>query len=655
MAQRRELTMSTRHQSWTLGLLLLGGCSYGVGEITDQTVCDMAATVRDPEPGLPVRTPSMPPANGKNLGSGPDIDKEESDELIHAAASTQADKAPPPGAPSLVVPDDLPGSKADPIKWPDTKPEKEEALKKLYPTLPPLPADLHPAPGPDGKSYTLSDLQRLATGHSPAIKSAAAAVEAARGAVEQAGAYPNPTGGYQGDTIGNAATAGFQGFFFDQIIKTGNKLKLQQAAATMDLLNAELALRKAQADLSSQVRQGYFQVLVAQENIKVSKALVKFTDAIYRVQIDLLDKGFSAPYEPMQLRPLVLQSRFNLLQARNQYQTAWKQLAATMGLPGMPASDLAGRLNVAIPDFEYDEVLTQVLRQHTTVLAAQNDIQKARYNLQLARITPLSDVEARVAIQKDFTAAPFLIVHSAQVGVTLPIWDQNRGNIRQAEGVLVQAYEEPHQVRAQLTSGLADAYGRYDTARRSVEIAQQQIDDQVRVYRNLYDRRNKLNDVSFGDLVTAEQTLAGYVGNYITALGQQWTAVVDVAGFLQTDDLFASGKKHKVAPVFDLDDLPPLPCTHPCVPLPDEKYLHGVDGQWLGADADKKTKPMPPPDKQTRKTQPDHPDVTPNTRRPAPLRQSPPSSNWASDRAPAIQADDLQEPPPFAPKGKQSK
>src|SRR5207249_7495945 len=124
------------------------------------------------------------------------------------------------------------------------------------------------------------------------------------------GAYPNPTSGFQGDTIGDGATAGFQGVFFDQVIKTGNKLKLQQAAATMDLLNAELALRKAQSDLAGQVRTNYFAVLVAQENIRVSKALVRFTDSLYRSQVDLLatNVGLAAPYEPMQLRPLALQA-----------------------------------------------------------------------------------------------------------------------------------------------------------------------------------------------------------------------------------------------------------------------------------------------------------------------------------------------------------
>jgi hypothetical protein len=44
--------------------------------------------------------------------------------------------------------------------------------------------------------------------------------------------------------------------------------------------------------------------------------------------------------------------------------------------------------------------------------------------------------------------------------------------------------------------------------------------------------------VGFNDVVTAQQTLATIVAFYMQALGDQWQAVVDLAGLLQADDLF---------------------------------------------------------------------------------------------------------------------
>src|SRR5262249_1942157 len=249
---------------------------------------------------------------------------------------------------------------------------------------------LQMAPGPEGKPLTLADLQSLATANNPSIKNAVAAVEAARGAAIQAGAYPNPTVAWEADTVGTSGP-GYQAPYVHQVIKGANDTRLRKAAATMDLRNAELALRRAQYDLATQVRSNYFAVLVARENAKVSRALAQFAERIYRVQVDLLLGAEAAAYEPMQMRPLVLQARFNLIQATNQFQASWKQLAAALGLPGMPPTELAGRVDLPIPVYSYDEVLTQMLNRHTDVLTARNSLQKARYNLELAQVAPFPD------------------------------------------------------------------------------------------------------------------------------------------------------------------------------------------------------------------------------------------------------------------------
>jgi cobalt-zinc-cadmium efflux system outer membrane protein len=88
------------------------------------------------------------------------------------------------------------------------------------------------------------------------------------------------------------------GFFVDQVIKTGGKLKLQAAAAKMNLIAAELALKRARSDLSTTIRGDYYSLLVAKETVRVNKGLAHFTDEIFRLQADLLEGGFAASHEP---------------------------------------------------------------------------------------------------------------------------------------------------------------------------------------------------------------------------------------------------------------------------------------------------------------------------------------------------------------------
>jgi cobalt-zinc-cadmium efflux system outer membrane protein len=457
----------------------------------------------------------------------------------------------------LKIPPELPGAEAPPLKLPPAtapRAEKEAAINRLFPTQPPLGPDPQPVPGPDGRPLTLADLQQLALNNSPVIRQAAADVEAARGALRQAGLYPNPNIGYEGDTAGTGGTAGYQGGYVEQQIKTAGKLRLAQAVAAMDLRNAEVALRRARADLMTQVRAGYFAVLVARENVRVTRALAGFTDEVYRIQVEQVRGDQAAAYEPLQLRVLAGQARAALVQARNRFTTAWKQLAATLGLPNMPLTELAGRVDMPLPRFDYDQALAQVVNQHTDVLSARNTQERARYSLRLAQVTPIPDVDVRVMVQKDFTTPPFLVAHSVQVGIPVPVWNRNQGNILQAEGVLLRALEETERVHNDLTARLAEAFERYQNSQQLLEFYRTQIlPDQVRAYRGVYDRHQQEPEVvRFGDVVVAQQTLANTVTTYIAALGAAWTAVVDVANLLQTTDLFQAGAEHPVAPVPDL-------------------------------------------------------------------------------------------------------
>ena len=148
-----------------------------------------------------------------------------------------------------------------------------------------------PLPGPNGQPYTLAELQRLAAANSPALRQAASDVEAARGLLIQAGTYPNPTIGYETAPNPNNTATGALGFFIDQVIKTGGKLTLGAAAAQMNLVNAQLALRRARSDLATAVRGAYYGLVVARETVRVNKALARYTDEIYRLQADMLAEG----------------------------------------------------------------------------------------------------------------------------------------------------------------------------------------------------------------------------------------------------------------------------------------------------------------------------------------------------------------------------
>ncbi len=325
-----------------------------------------------------------------------------------------------------------------------------------------------------------------------------------------------------------------------QLIKTAGKLGLQRAVANIDLMNAQLALRKTRIDVLSRVKARYYAVLVAQQNVIITSALVSFTNEAYRIQVEKLKAGDATAYEPAQLRTLDVQARAAEVQARMRYISAWKQLAALVGVPDLPVSELEGRVDAPLGPISYDEMLARILNNHPDLLAARNSVSQAQLQLQLQRTIPIPDVQMYGTFQKDFTTPGTpRTVYNVQFGLPVPLWDRNRGNIMSAEGDLRRASEQVRRTTNDLNIAAADAFERFETNRvLSQYLREQVLPDQARVYRGVYERHQQQpEEVGFGDIIVAQQNLAIAIGTYIGALNAQWTALADIANLMQEEDL----------------------------------------------------------------------------------------------------------------------
>jgi cobalt-zinc-cadmium efflux system outer membrane protein len=610
--------MSARRLSLLLVLLLLpAGCLYHVEEHADQKLGEIAAHPFDlappdmqapPQPITGDKPAADKPSDKTALPPLPAVDLQTTNFMTMQDKPAETPKPGKVENPPLKIPDTIPGSEA---KWIS----KEEArhLERLYSDLEPLPEPPVPRPGPDGQPLALARLQEVAALNSPDLRQAAADVETARGNWIQARTYPNPTVGYESDLVGTGPAPGYQGIFIDQPIKTGGKLELAGAAALKDLQNAELALKRARSDLATRVRNAYFVHLVARETVRVNRGLSVLTDELYRRQVEYVARaGQGSSYEPAYLRSLAYTSRLAYKQAIESYLYTWTQLVAVINLRHLPLTEVAGRVDRFVPCYHFEEVLAHALKYHTDLLTAANAIDKARFNLKLAQVTPWTqDLDLRVVVQKDFTTAPFQVVHNINLGMPLSVWDQNKGNIIAAEGALMRAEEETHRVEVNLRNNLAAAFLNYRNNLIALQDYQQHIlPDQIRALRGVEERRRIFGEFvpppppgapgalfgggpAFADLITAEQTLVTSVTTYLTLLGSLWSAVVSTADFLQTDDLFQLAEPQPIPPLPELEQLCPWPCCHPVpphaagphAPPPILGFLPGAEGPELPAPA----------------------------------------------------------------------
>jgi cobalt-zinc-cadmium efflux system outer membrane protein len=471
--------------------------------------------------------------------------------LAAPAPDSQPTKEPVPKAEGKHTPFELPaaipGADSKPIISPrfekGTTPEqRDEATKKQYPEL--IPVAATSSAFADGAPLSLADLQQIALTNSPRIRQANAESQTAYGQVLQAGLYPNPTIGYQVDqwqpnlkpAVGSGV--GQQGGFINQLIKTAGKLTLAQQVAGYDYINSLVAVRRAQVDVISQVRNSYFTALVAKRSLEINKSLADMADQVYQLQLKRVAAGIASSYEPLQLYAQAVQARNAHTIAEANYKSSWRQLAAAVGQPNLPISTLTGDAEVPAPSIDWETTKVRVVDHHTEMLTARNTASQAQSNLTLQRRMPIPDLQTNTYHQYDNLAQTYQF--GVQLGIDIPVFDRNQGNIWSAKARISAANENIRTIENSLVSRLSEAYGRYESATKVADNFHDKVLPGLsQAYRGII-RQYQLepDKIGFNDIVVAQQNLGQALQQYLAALDNQWKAVVDLANLAQWDEIY---------------------------------------------------------------------------------------------------------------------
>ena len=135
---------------------------------------------------------------------------------------------------------------------------------------------------------TLSELEQLALQNNPTA-SAAAAARSARGRTRQAGAWPNPVIGYSGEEIkaGARDVRGEHGFFVEQTVPLGGKLRLSRNVFQKTIEQAEAVRDLQRLRILSSVRQTFYSVLLTERRIEVQERLASLASEAVGVNAQL--------------------------------------------------------------------------------------------------------------------------------------------------------------------------------------------------------------------------------------------------------------------------------------------------------------------------------------------------------------------------------
>jgi cobalt-zinc-cadmium efflux system outer membrane protein len=399
----------------------------------------------------------------------------------------------------------------------------------LLPTVAAEPvAALAPRP------LSLADLEEMALRGNPTLVQAAATVEVARGRALQSGLYPNPTVGYVGERIGAAGTAGeMQGMFIDQTIVTAKKLRLDRARSAQDVTRAEALALAQQYRVVNGIRARYYELLAMQRLLDVRAELLKVAENAVTTTEELVNVGAANRPDLLQARIEARQERVALENARTLSRAAWEQLAAFVGEPRLAPVPLAGDLEAAGAAPDFDTALAHLLEASPELQAARAEVAREQIALKREQVEPIPNLQVQVANGYDFETRNDTT--SVQVGVRLPIFDKNQGNIRAAQGHLARADAEVRRVELSLRQRLAREYARYRTAAARADEYRKSILPEAREAYQLYLESFQKRRAAWPQVLVAQRTYFQISVEYIDALEELRRAEVAILGLLLVD------------------------------------------------------------------------------------------------------------------------
>ncbi|HEX3152879.1 MAG TPA: TolC family protein [Gemmataceae bacterium] len=377
----------------------------------------------------------------------------------------------------------------------------------------------------------LDELLALTRQQNPAIAAAHARVTEVTGQLVQAGLYPNPTVGYLGMQINDGpGTAGQQGVFVAQDIVTADKLTVAREAAEHALNAADWQATSQWHEASIRVRGAYYEYLTARSILRESEDIVaQFEEGLQKAE-NLAKAGTVLNYEVLRFRVELTQARNRVGAARERLTAAERLLATAVGIGVLPAPIAAAELPSDPPAVDFDAVMAASERT-SSLQEAVALTNQARDQIRLADLQNVPNLQVQAAGMYDFAInAPMANV---QIGVMLPFWHRNEGNILAAQGRLVQAQKGVDQARLRVRERLTAACQKYRNARRQLDLYDKQVIPDATTALKQVEMIYEAKGERFFETLDARRVLAQARVDYRQALGDAWQAISEIEGIVQ--------------------------------------------------------------------------------------------------------------------------
>ena len=377
----------------------------------------------------------------------------------------------------------------------------------------------------------LGELEQLLISTHPEILKAQSQVAALEGQKRQAGLGPNPTAGIIGDDLNANDGAGRFGVFYGQQVVRGGKLELAQSVVDSQIAVALNTYQATKQRLLIELRQRYYNVLLAQETLQQTLELSAVLERSVKTSEQLFEAQEIAKAPVLRSQVELQNVNMMVRQAENQRTKALRRIAALLGESTVRFESLAGDVRDAPTLGDFESAFDQMLENHPELSVALSNIEQAHRKLAQQQAAPIPNLTWQTSVQYDFTTDE--LVGGFQVGMPIPRFNRNEGAISQAWQNIQSSVHAADQKVLELRDRLTESWGNYVDATIQIETLDHEIIPKAAEALELASEGYRQGETPYLELLLAQQLFAKTKLGYLQTLKQRWEFEVEIRGLIE--------------------------------------------------------------------------------------------------------------------------
>jgi cobalt-zinc-cadmium efflux system outer membrane protein len=189
-----------------------------------------------------------------------------------------------------------------------------------------------------------------------------------------------------------------------------------------------------------------------------------------------------------------------------------------------------------------DELVEKIVNESPAIKIAELGVKKAEAMLARARREPIPDLQLRGGLQRnrelsEITGRPAGLQGFAEVGVRIPIFNRNQGNVEATKADVERAQREVERVKLVLRTRAASVVRDYKTSQVAVERYKNQMIPRARKAYDLYVKKYQEMASAYPQVLISQRTLMQIEVSYLRALETLAVSSITLQSFLLTDGL----------------------------------------------------------------------------------------------------------------------